>query len=59
AVAWATRCPDPMGTGEAAEIEVRQLFEASDFPDEILPPEGKAREEELRAELEERYGAGS
>jgi hypothetical protein len=59
AVEWATRCPDPMGHGQAAEIEIRQVFEASDFPDDIFPPEAKARERELAAELQERYGAGS
>lgn len=59
AVEWATRCPDPMGPGKTAEIEVRQLFDPSDFPDEIFPPEAKAREAELQAELQSRYGTGS
>lgn len=31
AVEWARRCPAPMGEGVDAEIEVRQVFEASDF----------------------------
>jgi hypothetical protein len=34
------------------EVEVRQVFEASDFPPEILPPADAAREEALRAELQ-------
>jgi len=32
-------------------VEVRQVFEASDFPADVLPPEAAAREEALRAEL--------
>src|SRR5712692_7845543 len=28
------RCPNPMGPGQDAEIEIRQLFEAADFPSE-------------------------
>jgi hypothetical protein len=59
AVEWATRCPDPMGPGKTAEIEVRQLFDAADFPDEIFPPEAKAREAQLQSELQDRYGAGN
>jgi hypothetical protein len=31
AVEWARRCPAPMGTGIEAEIEIRQVFEDSDF----------------------------
>ena len=34
AIEWASRCPAPMGDGVEAEIEVRQLFEPSDFPAE-------------------------
>jgi hypothetical protein len=48
AIAWASRVP--FGDGE--EIEVRQVFEASDFPPEILPPEHAAREQALREELQ-------
>jgi hypothetical protein len=33
-------------------IEIRQVFETSDFPPEILPPEEAAREETLRDELQ-------
>jgi hypothetical protein len=52
AIEWARRCPDPFGKGMEAEIEVRQVFEASDFPPEILPPEDAAREQALREELQ-------
>jgi hypothetical protein len=31
AIEWARRCPSPMGEGVDAEIEVRQVFEDSDF----------------------------
>ena len=51
AIDWVKRCPAPFGPGEEAEIEIRQVFEASDFPPEIFPPEDAAREEALRAEL--------
>jgi hypothetical protein len=51
AIDWASRCPDPLGEGMEAEIEVRQVFEASDFPPEIFPPEDAAREQALREEL--------
>jgi hypothetical protein len=47
AIEWASRVP--FADGE--EIEVRQLFEASDFPPEIFPPEDAAREQALREEL--------
>ena len=50
AVAWASRVP--FRDGEV--IEVRQVFEAEDFPAEVFPPEEVAREERLRAELQRR-----
>jgi hypothetical protein len=48
AIEWAKRVPDPMGEGKEAEIEIRQVFEASDFPSEIFPPEEREREQALR-----------
>jgi hypothetical protein len=48
AMDWASRVP--FADGE--EIEIRQVFETSDFPPEVLPPEDAAREEALRAELQ-------
>ncbi len=33
------------------------LFEASDFPPEILPSEAATREEALRGELRRKHGA--
>ena len=32
ALEWSRRFPNPVGEGQAAEIEVRQLFELDDFP---------------------------
>ena len=49
AIEWVKRCPNPM-EGES-EIEIRQVFEASDFGDE-LTPELREAEERLRADLE-------
>lgn len=50
AIEWVKRCPNPMP--EESEIEIRQVFEASDFPAEIFPPEDAAREQALRDELQ-------
>jgi hypothetical protein len=50
AVEWVRRCPDPM-PGETSEIEIRPVFEAEDFGQE-LTPELRAQEERLRAEVE-------
>jgi hypothetical protein len=35
AVEWAKRCPNPMDAG--GEIEIRQVFEAEDFGEEMTP----------------------
>ncbi|MGH3786321.1 MAG: YciI family protein [Pseudonocardiaceae bacterium] len=48
AIEWVSRAPFDGGT----EIEIRQVFEASDFPAEIFPPEDAARELALRDELQ-------
>ena len=45
AIDWARRVPFEDGV-----IEVRQIFEASDFPADILPPEAAAREQAWRDE---------
>jgi hypothetical protein len=45
AVAWMRRCPKPHQ--EDCEIEIRQVFEASDFGD-ALTPELRAQEDKLR-----------
>jgi hypothetical protein len=46
AIEWASRVP----FADDEVIEVRQVFEASDFPPEILPPEAAAREQAWRDE---------
>jgi len=51
AVEWARRCPDPM-PNEDAELEIRPIFELEDFGKEMTP-ELRAREERLRAEVEQ------
>ena len=48
ALEWASRIPFTDGE----EVEIRQVFEASDFPPEIFPPEDAAREQALRDELQ-------
>jgi hypothetical protein len=40
AIEWASRCPDPGGPGETAQIEIRQVFELSDFPAELQEAAG-------------------
>jgi hypothetical protein len=49
AIEWVKRCPNP--TGDEAEIEIRQIFEAADFGAE-LTPELQAQEERLRAQID-------
>ena len=44
AIDWASRVP--FADGEV--VELRQVFEASDFPEDILPPEEAAREQAWR-----------
>ncbi len=53
ALEWVRRCPNPM-TG-ASEIEIRPLFEMSDFGEEMTP-ELAAQEERMREEMEGRQG---
>src|SRR4030081_2285732 len=49
-IEWVKRCPNPM-PGES-EIEIRQVFEASDFG-EALTPEIREREERLGQQITE------
>ena len=48
AIDWASRVP----FGDGAEIEIRQVFEASDFPPELFSAEDAAREQALRDEAQ-------
>ena len=53
AVDWMKRCPDPHEEG--GEIEIRQIFEAEDFGEE-LTPELREQEERLRAREQQNQG---
>ncbi|HET8822213.1 MAG TPA: YciI family protein [Thermoleophilaceae bacterium] len=50
AIEWAKRCPNP--TGEESMLELRPVFEADDFGDE-LTPELREQEDRLRRQIEE------
>lgn len=50
AIAWASR--SPMGDDET--IEIRQVYETSDFPAEVFPADLSAREQALIEELQRR-----
>lgn len=50
AVEWIKRCPNPHE--EAGEIEIRPIFEADDFGEE-LTPELREQEERVRAKAEQ------
>ena len=54
AIAWIKRSPAPFDESQEPEIEIRQLFESSDFPNDIFPPEEAEREEALRHELQKK-----
>ena len=46
AIDWDSRAPF-----EDGQVEVRQVFEASGFPADVLPPEEAAREDALREQM--------
>ena len=49
AIEWIKRAPNPM-PGTESEIEIRQVFEASDFG-EAFTPELREKEDRLRAQV--------
>jgi len=53
AIEWVKRCPNP--TGEAAEIEIRQLFDPEDFAESDPTGELRRKEAELSARLAARH----
>src|SRR4051794_22872248 len=53
AMDWAARIP--FTNGEV--VEIRQIFEASDFPPEILPPDAAAREQGWRDAQQRKAGS--
>lgn len=50
-IEWVKRCPNP--TGAESEVEIRQVFEASDFG-EAFTPELQKAEKRLRDEIAKR-----
>jgi hypothetical protein len=48
AIEWLKRAPFDGGT----EVEIRQVFEMSDFPSDVLSPEHAARMAAMREELQ-------
>lgn len=50
AIDWVKRCPFPFEESGEAEIEIRQIYEASDFNAQMTP-ELRETEERLRAHL--------
>jgi hypothetical protein len=50
AIEWVKRCPNPLE--EESEIEIRQVFEADDFGEE-LTPELREQEERVRKQAAE------
>jgi hypothetical protein len=54
AIDWVKRCPNPHD--EECEIEIRSVFEASDFGD-ALTPELRAQEERITADAKRNAGA--
>ena len=50
AIEWLKRAPFREG-----QVEIRQVFEASDFPADIFPPEEAAREQKHRDLLQSQY----
>ena len=51
AIEWVKRCPGPMEGEAEGEIEIRQVFEAADFGDQ-LTPELQAQGDRLRQQLD-------
>lgn len=50
AIEWVKQCPDPHPGSSESIIEIRQIFEAEDFG-ENLTPEVREREERMRSQL--------
>jgi hypothetical protein len=48
AIEWTTRFLKVLGEGEC---EIRQIFEPSDFPADVFPPEAVAHEQGLREQM--------
>ena len=55
AVEWVKRIPNPDNDPGPSEVEIRPIFEAEDFGQE-LTPELRAKEQALRAKVAEKQG---
>jgi hypothetical protein len=53
AIEWMKRSPFQEGT-----VEIRQVFEAADFPSDVFPPDKVAREQALRRSLQAKPAKG-
>ena len=51
AIAWAMRSPAPHGPGEETEIEIRRVFDPTDFGPEIAESEQALRDEIAKYKL--------
>jgi hypothetical protein len=49
ALYWTRRFLEVLGEGE---VELRPIFEATDFPSDVFPPEEQAREQAWREEMQ-------
>lgn len=54
AIYWTNRFLEVVGGGE---VELRPLYEASDFPEDLFPPEAQAQEDALREQMQRNAGA--
>ena len=48
AITWTTKFLNVLGSGE---VEIRQIFDPSDFSDDVFPPEEQAREAATREQM--------
>jgi len=53
AVDWTRRFLEVLGSGE---VELRPIFELTDFPSDVVPPHEAEREQAWRAEMERNAG---
>lgn len=48
AIAWALKSPAPHGPDQPAEIQIRQVFDPSDFGEEVAGPEQALRDQIIK-----------
>jgi hypothetical protein len=52
AIEWLKRCPNPHV--EEGDVDIRPIFEAPDFGDQVMTPEIRAKEERIREQIKQR-----